>query len=148
MDKRPPIPKPGIGQGRTGIRRKARIVLPPQTSAPKVTQSLPVTVTKSQEAVQTEHKSPAQTDIKQPIGPKIENRPIPFYPDLTLRPPPRPPDLKKTRSDLLNLDMERNINFEGNSPYQEGIISEMYERPDICYFKEPSELNDLIDTFK
>ena len=44
--------------------------------------------------------------------------------------------------------MDRNIDFEENSPYQEGIISEMYERPDRSYFKEPSELKDLINTTK
>ena len=53
-DKRPPIPKPSIGQGRAGIRRKVRIAWPLQTPAPKVTQSLPETVTQSQETVQTE----------------------------------------------------------------------------------------------
>ena len=146
MDKRPPVSKPRTGQGRAGIRRKVRIVPPQQKPVPKVTQSLPETVTQSQETAQTEHKSPAQTDIKQPIGPRIDHRPIQFYPEPTLRPPPRPPDWKETRRDLSDLDMDRNIDFEENSPYQEGIISEMYERPDTSYFKEPSELKDLIDT--
>ena len=95
--KRSPIPKPRIRQGKAGIRRKVRIVPPLPTPAPKAAQSLPETVTQSQETVQTQHKSPAQTDIKQPIGLRIENRPIPFYPDQTLRPPPRPPDLKGNR---------------------------------------------------
>ena len=44
--------------------------------------------------------------------------------------------------------MDRNIDFEENLPYQEGIISETYERLDKSYFKEPSELRDLIDTTK
>ena len=60
MDIRPPISKPRIGQGRAGIRRNASIVLSIQTPAPEVTQSLPETVTQSQEKVQTEHKSTAQ----------------------------------------------------------------------------------------
>ena len=127
MDKRIPIPKPRIGQGRAGIRRKVKIVLPLQTPAPKVTPSLPETVIQSQETVQTDHQLPAQTGFKQPIGPRIESRPIPFYPDLTLRLPPRPSDLKETRRDLLDLDTDRNIDFEENSPYQEGIISKLYE---------------------
>ena len=37
MDKRPPIPKPRIGQGRARIRKKVRIVLPLETPAPRVT---------------------------------------------------------------------------------------------------------------
>ena len=46
----------------------------------------------------------------------------------------------------MNLDMDNNINtdFEENSPYQEGIITETYERPDKSY--EPLELCDLLDT--
>ena len=44
--------------------------------------------------------------------------------------------------------MDRNINFEENSPYQEGIILETYERLDKSYIQEPSELKDLIDTTK
>ena len=86
-DMRPPISKPRIGQGRAGIRRKVRIVPPLQTPAPEVTHSLPETVTQSQETVQTECKSTAQTDITQQIGPRIETRQVPFYHDPILRPP-------------------------------------------------------------
>ena len=160
-DKRLPLPMPRIGQGRVRIKRKVQVVpplqTPLQTPTPKVIQSLPETVTKSHEIVQTEHKLPAQTPIRQPIsptsikqtiGPRIEHREIPFYPDPFLRLPPWPPDLKETRKDLLDLDTDRNISFEENSPYQEGIILEMYEGPDRTYFKEPSEIKDLIDTTK
>ena len=107
--------------------------------------------------MQPEHQLPTQTpirgltSIKQPIGPRIEHGPIAFYPDLILRLPPRPPDvtaLKDTRKDLLDLDTDRNINFEKNSPYQEGIIYEMHERLDKAHLKEPLELKDLIDSIK
>ena len=68
-----------------------------------------------------------------------------------MRPPPRLPDatdVKDNRKDLLDLDINRNIDFEANSPLQEGIILEMYERPDKSYIQEPAELKDLIDTTK
>ena len=138
-DKRLPIPKPRIGQGRARIRKKARVVPPIQTPAPKAPPSLPETVTQSHELVQPEHQLPYQTpirqpigptSIKQPIGPRVEHRPTPFYPDPFLILPPWPPDLKETRRDLLDLDTDRNINFEENSPYQEDIISKMCERSD------------------
>ena len=45
-------------------------------------------------------------------------------------------------------DLDRNIDIEENSPFQEGIISETYERPDTSYVQEPYELKDLIDTTK
>ena len=37
------------------------------------------------------------------------------------------------------------IEIEENSPFQESIISEVYERPGTSYFQEPIELKDLID---
>ena len=45
-------------------------------------------------------------------------------------------------------DSDRKIEIEENSPFQEGIISEIYERPDNSYVQEPQELTDLIDTTK
>ena len=45
-------------------------------------------------------------------------------------------------------DLDRNVDIEENSPFQEGIISEIYERPDTSYIQEPQELKDLIDTTK
>ena len=44
--------------------------------------------------------------------------------------------------------MDRKVEIEENSPFQEGIISEIYERPDTSYIQEPQELKDLIDTTK
>ena len=41
-----------------------------------------------------------------------------------------------------------NMDFEENSPYQEGVISETYQRPDRSHFQEPSELDNLISTGK
>ena len=50
--------------------------------------------------------------------------------------------------DLFDNDLDRNVDVEENSPFQEGIISETYERPDTSYVQEPYELKDLIDTTK
>ena len=44
--------------------------------------------------------------------------------------------------------MDRNVDVEENSPFQEGIISETYERPDTSYVQEPYGFKDLIDTTK
>ena len=44
--------------------------------------------------------------------------------------------------------MDRNVDIEENTPFQEGIISENYERPYTSYVQEPYELTDLIDTTK
>ena len=45
-------------------------------------------------------------------------------------------------------DSYRKVEIEENSPFQEGIILEIYERPDNSYVQEPQELTDLIDTTK
>ena len=73
------------------------------------------------------HGSSAQADFRQPIDSRIEARQVPIYPDTNLRLPPRPPDFKENGRDLTNLDTGINTDFEENSPFQDGIISEIYE---------------------
>ena len=46
----------------------------------------------------------------------------------------------------MDTDPELNANFEENSPFQEGVISETYQRLDKSYFQEPQELEILINT--
>ena len=82
------------------------------------------------------------------MSPRIVTRQVPFYPDTLLRPPARLPDLKENRRDLSDFDSEIHTDFEENLPYQEGIISETYEKPDKSYIKEAPELRDLPDTTK
>ena len=98
-----------------------------------------------------QHQSVDATHIIQPIGPKIQHRPSPPYHNPYVRPPPRPADVTNSidsQKDLLETDLDRNVDIEENSPFQEGIISETYERPDKSYVQEPYKLKDLIDTTK
>ena len=46
----------------------------------------------------------------------------------------------------LEFDLKINKEFEENSPYQEGIISEIYQRPDKSQIVDPPELIDLVNT--
>ena len=94
---------------------------------------------------------PTPASIIQSLEPRIDPRPIPPYHEPLLRPPTRPPDgtaVKDSRKDLQELDTDRDIEFEEYSPHQEGIISEMYERPDKMFIQEPPELKDFIGTSK
>ena len=52
--------------------------------------------------------------------------------------------------DLDSDTLEQGINkdLKKNSPYQEEIISEMYQRPDRSYFQEPPEFKSLLGTGK
>ena len=165
-----PIPKPRIGQGRARLRRKVKtlqpISLPHQLPAQPITKHAPKTVmplpeptNQSQSHVQpqimprslSQHQLVDPTCIIQQTGPKIQHRPFPPYHDLYARPPPKPPDTTDpldSQKDLLDNDLDRKVEIEENSPFQEGIISEIYERPDTSYVQEPQELKDLIDTTK
>ena len=49
-------------------------------------------------------------------------------------------------SENTNSNTDINLHFEENSPFQEGVISEAYQRPDESFFQEPQDLNDLINT--
>ena len=86
------------------------------------------------------------------------NRPlipdVPFHPGPTYRPPPKPVRSNMPRSwegsqsspstEKINPDIS--LDFRENSPFQEGIISEAYQRLEKSSFQEPKELNDLINT--
>ena len=82
------------------------------------------------------------------IRPKINTRQVPFYPDPLIKPSPRPPDTKTqdNKRTILDLDLDINKDFEENSPYQEAIILEMYQRPAKSQLLEPPALADLINT--
>ena len=120
--------KPRKGQGRAGVRRKAPPLLDPGqgTSASK-----PIAI--SDEIGPTIPKSIIET---------LRSEMLPPYLVPQNRPPPKPPDNLSKEKEVESSKIE----IEENSPFQESIISEVYERPDKSYFQEPIELKDLIDT--
>ena len=56
---------------------------------------------------------------------------IPKYPNQISNPIPNLPErvVQNEKQTDLDLDLDINKDIEENSPYQEGIISEIYERP-------------------
>ena len=163
-----PIPKPRIGQGRARPRRKVNthqpVPLPQQLPTQPITKHiqkavmpLPEPINQSQSHVQSQilprllSQPIDPTLVPQQIGPKIQHRLTLFYHDPYTRPSPTPPDTLDpldSQKDLLDNDLDRKVEIEENSPFQEGIILEIYERPDNSYMQEPQELTDLIDTTK
>ena len=66
---------------------------------------------------------------------------IPFYPDLVYRTPPKPVKIYMPEiPGNIDIDLKLNTGFEENSPLQEAVISETYQRPDKLFFQEPQEL--------
>ena len=65
----------------------------------------------------------------------------------SVRLPPKPPNAEDATSSP-NLGPDPNVDFEENSPNQEGIITETYVAPDQSYLEQPQELTKLVNTSK
>ena len=59
---------------------------------------------------------------------------------------PRSQESSQNSSSVENINPDINLDFEENSPFQEGVISETFQRLDKSFFQDPKELNDLINT--
>ena len=73
---------------------------------------------------------------------------IPMHPNQIPNPTPKLPE-RVTQNDKqadLELDLEIKRDFKENLPYQEGIISEIYQRPHRSQILDPPELTDLVNT--
>ena len=65
---------------------------------------------------------------------------VPLHLDLLHKPSSHQQDTNK-----INQNPNINLDFEENTPFQEGIISETIQRPDKPFFQNPKDLEDLID---
>ena len=74
---------------------------------------------------------------------------VPFHLDPLLRPPKQPiKEIMMHDQNSQNVkDISPNIKFDfkENSPFQEGIMSETFQRLDKSFFQDPKELGDLIN---
>ena len=143
--------RPKLGRGRAGMRHK----MPQPVTAPTaVTSKSPKIPT-----IQNVTKDNTNFPIPKPLipnetetitGKKIlgKNREQPFYTDPIYRPPPRPPDNLRSNCPETESDTKPKIDieFEENSPHQEGIILEVYQRLNKFYLQEPQDLESLINT--
>ena len=80
----------------------------------------------------------------------VNNKPLipdaPFHPGPVLG-PPRKQNVTHDQSSqkIQNINFDINFDFEENSLFQEGIISEIFQGQDKSFFQEPKELGDLVD---
>ena len=73
----------------------------------------------------------------------------PFHLGPTLRPLVKQnKTYDQSSQNVQNINSNINFNSEENSPFQEGIISETFQRPDKSFFQEPKQLGDLINKGK
>ena len=81
-----------------------------------------------------------------PTRPEV--RKVSLYSHPTTRLPPKPPDIvNNDTTSKMDIGTDPNLDLEKNSPHQEGIIMETYERLDKSYIKEPQNLTDVDTSF-
>ena len=122
--------KPRLGQGRAGVRRKMK-ALPSSYTRPGTSESRPIII-----------KDVADPILPKPMSEIPRSEILPPYLIQLSRPPPKLLDQLTKRQEV----DDSKTNIEENLPFQENIISEIYERPDKSYFQELVELKDLVDT--
>ena len=62
---------------------------------------------------------------------------FPLHLDLLLRAPKEQSIIQNTQE--INPNPNINFDFEENSPFQEGIMSETFQRPDKSFFPKPKK---------
>ena len=55
------------------------------------------------------------------------------------------PRSQESSPSVENINPDINLDFEENSPFQEGVISKTIQRPDKSFFQDPKEFNNLIN---
>ena len=136
------LENPQIGQGRAGSKRKKldainQAIKQPSEMSQKIPEGTKIVTWKTNSIHSTNGMS----------NRLINNNPfmpgVPFHPDLL------PRGFKQQHIKLnvqeINPNPDINLDFEDNSPFQEGILLEMFQRPDKSFFQNPKELGDLIN---
>ena len=160
-EKQHAIPKQGsmerlhIGQGRAGSRRKRPDPIDQPINGPfYLSQKIP-----GRTEIETGKRNHVHTkDLTHSINnmsDKITNNnplipDVPFHPGPVYRPPPKPikqdvshPQSSQSSTGIEDINPNINFDFEENSPFQGGIMSETFHRPDKSFFQDPKELGDL-----
>ena len=141
--------KPRLGKGRVGIKCKNPVYVTDKLQEIlKIPAIQNIAINKMDFPMHEQPISNSKTEtITQGLIQNI-NREIPFYPDLIYMPPPKPTEnLQWLRIESKeDVSPRIDVEFEENLPYQEGIISKTYQRPDKSYFQELKELENLVNT--
>ena len=129
-----------------------------QANAPTVQNTKPVTQNTIPKVDKTPIKTEKEKDSK-PLHSLVDQQlpqgftipPGTIMPSISTHPsvrlPPKPPNAEDVTSSP-NLGQDPNVDFEENSPHQEGIIIETYVAPDQSYLEWLQELTKLVNTSK
>ena len=108
--------KPRLGQGRAGVRRKIKALL--SSLIPGTSKSRPIVVKNKEDPI-----------LPKPMSEIPRSEILPPYLILQSRPPPKPPDQLPKKQEV----DDSKTNIEENLPFQENIISKIYERDLISH---------------
>ena len=150
--------KPYIGQGRDELKRKRcdpinQIINQPSELSQKIPSKTKIETGKT---TQAHSKDPMHIINNADVG-MTHTRPLIqdalFHPGPTYRPLPKPirsnvprsQESSQSSSSVENIIPDINLDFEESSPFQEGVISETFQRLDKPFFQDPQELNILIN---
>ena len=131
-----------MGQGRAGSKRKKPDPINQTINQPSdMTQEIPGRIKIVTGKTNSIHSTNNMSDRL------INNNPfmpdVPIHLDPLLRAPKQQTIKQNTQE--INLNPNINFDFEENSPLQEGIMSETFQRLDKSFFQNPKELGDLIN---
>ena len=131
--------RPQMGQGRAGSRRRK-----PDPINQAINQPLDVTqgIQRGTRIVTGKTNSTQGTNS---TCDRLINNNNPFMPDVLLHPDPLLKIPKQQNTHEITHNPNINLDFEENSPFQEGVMSETFQRLDKSFFQNPKDLGDLIN---
>ena len=162
-EKQHAIPKQGsmerqhMGQGRAESRRKRPDPINQPINQPSnLSQKIPGRTEIETGIINHVHTKDLTCSINNMSGKMTNNNPlipdVPFHPGPFYTPPPKPikhnlayPQSSQSSTSIEDISSNIIFDFEENSPFQEGIMSETFQRPDKSFFQEPKELGDLVN---
>ena len=148
-----------IGQGRAGLNRKRSSPINQIINQPsELSQKTPgKTKIEKEKTNQAHSKDPVHIINNVDVGMTHTNPLIhdaPFHPGLTYRPPPQPirsnmprsQESLQSSSSVENINPDINLDFKQNSPFQEGVIYETFQRLNKSFFQNQKELDNVTNT--
>ena len=142
------VVKPHIGQGRAGVKRKRSDPINQTINQPSdLSQKIPGKIEIEKGKTNQAHSKDPMHIINNADAGMTHTKPlilnVPFHPGPTYMPPPKPirsnvprsQDGSQSSSSVENINADINLDFEENSLFQEGVISETFQRPAKHSFK-------------
>ena len=142
--------RPCVGQGRARSKRKRPDLINHVINQPSnLSQEIPGRTKIETRKTNYMHSTDPTHLINNADDRAPNNNPLmpdaAFHPGPILRPPPKPIKQNvQSSQNTKHINANINFDFEENSPFQEGVMSQTFQRLDKSFFQEPKELGDLI----